>query len=279
MGTMFAAPRLARGVVMAWTLTLAAAAPGAAAPDIGANTPEQAKQWRALADLPDWSGVWAPDIADQRRQERANAPPWTPKVQTQIDQMWKDFAIGKPFLVFYGCFPHGMPSWMLITHNAMEILFTPGRVTMLGEVDGNRMRRIYTDGRGHPEDPDPTMHGHSIGHWDGDALVVDTVGVAPQAFIAITESVGVPNNGAMHIVERIRLRDKDTLEDVLTITAPKVLTKPWTTTRLYTRFRGPQYDLVEGQCVRGDYEEGTDANGNSIFKPLPPRVNGGLAPR
>ena len=79
-----------------------------------------------------------------------------------------------------------------MTHNAMEILFTPGRITMLGEGDGNRMRRIYTDGRRHPEDPDLTIHGHSIGHWEGDTLVVDTVGIIPQGYIAVSEAVGVP---------------------------------------------------------------------------------------
>ena len=77
-----------------------------------------------------------------------------------------------------------MPSWMLMTHNAMEILFTPGRITMLGEGDGNRMRRIYTDGRRHPEDPDLTIHGHSIGHWEGDTLVVDTVGIIAPGLIS-----------------------------------------------------------------------------------------------
>ena len=58
------------------------------------------------------------------------------------------------------------------------------RVTMLGESDGNRLRRIYTDGRGHPEESDPTFHGHSIGHWEGDTLVVDTTDIVPQAPLA-----------------------------------------------------------------------------------------------
>jgi hypothetical protein len=53
---------------------------------------------------------------------------------------------------------------MLITHNAFELLATPGRITMLGEVDGNRMRRIDLDGRKPPEDPDLSLHGYSIGH-------------------------------------------------------------------------------------------------------------------
>jgi hypothetical protein len=87
-------------------------------------------------------------------------------------------------------FPEAHPTWMLVTHNAMEILFTPGRVTMLGESDGNRLRRIYTDGRPHPYVPDPTFHGHSIGHWEDDTLVVDTVHILPQVPLAISEAPG-----------------------------------------------------------------------------------------
>src|SRR6267142_443801 len=82
-------------------------------------------------------------------------------------------------------------------HTAKDILFTPGRVTMLGESDGNRLRRIYTDSRPHPADPDPTFHGHSIGHWEGQTLVVDTVGILPETYIAPSEGVGLPNNGDM----------------------------------------------------------------------------------
>ena len=102
----------------------------------------------------------------------------------------------------------------------------PGRVTILGEGDGNRLRRIYTDGRPHPADPDPSFHGHSIGHWEGDTLVVDTVGLLPQAYLAVNEAVGVPNNGDMHIVERLHLQGPDTLADDLQITANKVLSSP-----------------------------------------------------
>jgi hypothetical protein len=210
-----------------------------------------AADWTALAKLPDWSGVWIPDVADQRRQERDEHPPWTPAAQAQIDFLFAEDEAGRPKLILDHCLPHGMPSWMLITHNALEILATPGRVTMLGEGDGNRIRRIYTDGRPHPSDPDLTMHGHSTAKWEGDTLVVDTVGVAPQSYIALSEGVGIPNNGGMHIVERIRLRDPDTMAVELAITAPKVLADTWTTTRLFARRRGARFDIVEGQCVQG----------------------------
>jgi hypothetical protein len=225
-----------------------------------------ASAWEALARLPDLSGVWVPDVADQRRQERVNDAPWTSAARRQIDHLFAEERAGRPRLLLAHCLPHGMPAWMLITHNAMEILTTPGRVTMLGEGDGNRIRRIYTDGRKHPEDPDLTIHGHSIGHWEDNTLVVDTVAVIPQAVIALNEGVGIPNNGGMHIVERIHLRDADTLADDLEITAPKVLAATWKTTRLFKRKRGEQFDIVEGQCVQGELTEAVDADGNAIFE-------------
>ena len=186
----------------------------------------------------------------------------------QIEHMYAEEKAGHPFPIIDHCFPTGMPSWMLINHNAMELLFTPGRVTILGEGDGNRLRRIYTDGRPHPADPDPSFHGHSIGHWEKDTLVVDTVGLLPQAYLAVNEAVGVPNNGDMHIVERLHLLNADTLADDLEITAKKALSKPWLTTRKYYRQRAQKYDIAEGVCVQGSFTEALDKNGNSIFAPV-----------
>jgi hypothetical protein len=258
-------------------LAIALQGPGlaSAAPALGTGAPKPA-EWAALAKLPDWGGVWVPDVRDQMRQHTANAPPWTAPVAAQMAKLDADEKAGRPFLLLNGCFPHGMPSFMLITHNAIEILFTPGRTTILGESDGNRLRRIYTDGRAHPESPDLTFHGHSTGHWEGQTLVVDTVGVSPQAYIATTEGVGVPNDGDMHIVERIHLQGSDVLADDLTITAPKVLTAPWTTTRLFKRIRGPDTDIVEGQCVQGQFTTGKDKNGHNVFIPIPQNEDGSI---
>jgi hypothetical protein len=149
---------------------------------------------------------------------------------------------------------------------------------MLGESDSNRLRRIYMDGRPHPDDPDLTFHGHSIGHWEGDTLVVDTIGILPQAWLAIGESEGVPNNGDMHVEERIRLTGPDALADTLTITAPHVLTKPWTTTRIFTRSRRRDYDIVEGICLEGSIKAAVDADGNAIFVPQPRTADGNRMP-
>lgn len=232
------------------------------------NPAPTASDWVALAELPDWSGVWTPNVTDQFAQMKTNPVPWTPAAAVQIQQLEAEAAAGRPKGLFVNCLPEAMPSWMLVSHNAMELLFTPGRVTMLGESDGNRLRRIYTDGREHPADPDPTFHGHSIGHWEDDTLVVDTVGVLPQTYIAISEAVGLPHNGDLRIIERIRLAGPDELHDDLEIIAPGVLTEPWRTTRSYFRQRARQYDIVEAVCLHGSFLEETDDNGNAIFLPV-----------
>jgi len=232
------------------------------------NPPPTPAQWAALAKLPDWSGVWTPFISDQFRRMTADPVPWKPEIAKQISALEAEEKAGRPKGLFVDCLPEGMPAWMLISHNAVEFLFTPGRVTMLGEMDGNRLRRIYTDGRPHPPDPDPTFHGHSIGRWDGQTLVVDTVAVLPQAYLAVSEAVGVPNNGDLHVVERIHLAEKDVLHDELEITAPRVLSKPWKTTRIWFRQRARKYDIVEGVCLQGFFAPRTDASGNAVFVPI-----------
>jgi hypothetical protein len=225
--------------------------------------------YAALARLPDWSGVWVPDLQDQDAQVASNPTPWNARAQKTVGHLEAEEQAGRPKGLFVNCLPEGMPSWMLISHNAMEILVTPGRVTMLGESDGNRLRRIYTDGRSHPDDPDLTFFGDSTGHWEGDALVVDTIGVVPQAYLAVSEAVGVPNDGDMHVVERIHLSGPDTLADDLEITAPHVLSGPWKTTRLFHRAKGPGADIEEGVCLQGGFSQGKDENGDDAFIPLP----------
>jgi hypothetical protein len=262
-------------VLAAATLAQSAAAAGAEAT---INPPPQARDWAALAQLPDWSGVWTPNMSDQDARIKSDPVPWNKAAAEQIAQLEAAEKHGDPKGLFVNCLPESMPSWMLITHNAMEFLFTPGRVTILGESDGNRLRRIYTDGRVHPADPDPTFHGHSIGHWEGDTLVVDTVAILPETYIAVSEAVGLPNNGDMHVIERIRLDKSDILRDDIEITAPHVLTKPWKTTRFLFRQRARKYDIVEGVCLQGSYTEARDASGNAVFVTVPQTEGGNYLP-
>ena len=167
---------------------------------------------------------------------------------------------------------------MLISHNAFEVAFTlrPGHIAGRVRQQPPAPHLYPTPGRDHPEDPDPTFHGHSIGHWEGDTLVVDTVGILPETFIAVSEDAGVPNNGDMHIVERIHLQGADILHDDLEITAPHVLTRPWKTTRVFLRQREQEYDIVEGVCAQGNFIEGLDKNGDHVFVPVQHQPGGNL---
>ena len=258
------------GMVLVAAVGFALAAADAAEPGAknAVNPPPTLRDWQALAKLPDFGGVWTPLISDQVAQERTNPPPWNEQAAKQVEHMYSEEKAGRPFPVFDHCFPAGMPSFMLITHNAFEVLLTPGRVTLLGESDGNRLRRIYTDGRPHPEDPDPSFHGHSIGHWEAQTLVVDTIAVLPEVYLAVNEAVGVPNNGDMHILERFHLLDANTLADDLEITANKLLSKTWKTTRKYYRQRAQKYDIAEGVCESGSYNDALDKDGNAVFAPI-----------
>jgi len=234
--------------------------------------------WSALGRLPDWGGLWVPDRSDPKHAFGKGDPVWTPAAAKQIEALTAADKAGKPVNIYVNCLPEGMPSFVIMTLNATEFLFTPGRVTILGEFDGNRLRRIYTDGRKHPADPDPTFNGHSIGHWEGETLVVDTIGILPQTFLPTGQAVALPNNGDMHIAERIHLLDPNTLSFELTVTAPHVLAAPWKISRSFKRQADRSAEIVEASCRQGDFLEKTDENGNAIFVPIPHQEGGAPLP-
>jgi hypothetical protein len=121
------------------------------------------------------------------------------------------------------CSPPGVPRIYLQRGEPVEIIQIPGRVIMLFEYD-HFVRQIYTDGRQHPQDMAPTWMGDSIGKWEGDTLVVDTVGFNDKTWLDL---VGHPHSDALHVVERVRRVNHDTLVIDITITDPKAYTKPW----------------------------------------------------
>jgi hypothetical protein len=262
---------MSRWFALALALT---AAPAAFAPIAHAQTPPadpplpapSAQDWANLAKLPDWSGSWFPVITDQVAQIANNPTPWKAEVQKQIDFWTAEEKAGRPRGLLVDCLPHGVPTFYLITHNSIEFLFTPGRVTVLGESDGNRLVRIHTDGRKAPEDPDPSFHGYNLGRWEGDTLSVSTTALLPQTWLAVSEAVGVPIGEGAHVEQHFHLIGPDTLAVDLTITAPAVLTKPWQTRRLFTRKRQRSYEIVEGVCRQGDFEPATDQWGNPTWR-------------
>ena len=145
-----------------------------------------------------------------------------------------------------GCLPPGMPRMMSVVY-PMEILMTPGQVTIITEWMG-QIRRVYTDGRKHPEDPDVTYVGHSIGHWEKGVLVIDTIAMNANTLL---DQSGMRHSADIHVIERMRMIDHDTLQNELTLEDPVAFTHPWTVTRTFKRAK-PGEEMREYVCMENN---------------------------
>jgi hypothetical protein len=140
-----------------------------------------------------------------------------------------------------GCVPYGMPSMMSVAVYPIEIIQTPKQITIVAEAF-SEVRRIYMDKPQLPIDEvPPGYYGRSVGRWEGDTLVVDTVGIKPSV-----QYQRMPHSDQMRITERIRIIAPNILHDQITIQDPVVLDKPYTYTLAYRRL--PEYEMVEFVC-------------------------------
>ena len=121
------------------------------------------------------------------------------------------------------CNPTGIPR-LLFFPQPFEIFVSPQRVFMFFERD-HAWRQIWTDGRSHPKDLEPTWMGDSIGKWEGDTFVVDTVGFNDKSWL---DFYGDPHSEDLHLVERYRRVDHDNLTLQLVVEDPKAYTATWT---------------------------------------------------
>jgi hypothetical protein len=194
-----------------------------------------------VGSLPDWAGIWTfdfPTPGGPAPEQPSLTPASAAELKVLLDAEAKN---AEPATESANCLPPGMPTIMFQPYD-IEFLFTPGRVTIIQEAY-MQVRRVFTDGRGHPADLDPTFNGHSIGHWEGDTLVIDTAGLGHRTPLGFNRLQHGPN---LHVVERIHLTAPDTLEDRMTLTDPDVLLKPWHMVRTYTRHR--DLDQLEFIC-------------------------------
>jgi hypothetical protein len=224
------------GMALGGALVAAAAviAPASAAPD-----------YAALAKLPDWTRtVWYPDFGAAARA-RSPGPPAPPPYTAQAAKALADFTAKRAHgenlqTEDANCVPPGMPRMMQMPY-PIEFLFTPGRVTILTEAY-MQVRRIYTDGRKLPDDPDPLFNGNSVAHWEGDTLVVETVGIDPKT----TLMTAIHPTEKTKIVERIRETQPGLLISEMTISDPSIFTTPYKTTLAFTQ--RPDWSIREYIC-------------------------------
>lgn len=217
-----------------------------------------------LDSLPDWGGAWF--LSSERRGASVPRPKLKGPYLAAYEQ-WRKEVQEKEGLVKMtqsNCMPPGMPVIMGVGQYPVEFLFTPGRVTVHFEA-WMQWRNIYTDGRKHPEDLDPTFQGDSIGHWEGDTLVVETVGIKEDLGLTVATRGPVPaHSSKLRILERIRLDPKDpnTLVVDMTLEDPEALVEPYKQTLTYRRDRSQE--LYEFVCAENDRNP-VDAHGNTTF--------------
>src|ERR1700674_1533922 len=208
-----------------------------ALPAIFAQTANPSK----AAGAPDLTGVWLIDHFQPALFPKGTTPQFTPGGEAQFKKA--NTLVNDPNLA---CLPHGIPRLMFVPL-PMEIFLVPGKVLMYQEA-GNQLRQIHMD-RQHPKEFDTlTYNGDSVGKWDGDTLVVDTVGFNDITWL---DHVGLPHSEALHVVERIRRVDHDTLQDDFTIEDTKAFTKPWKAQQIYKL--KPGWEIAEYVCDNNKY--------------------------
>jgi hypothetical protein len=202
------------------------------------------------AALPDWSGVWqmvGNTVFDRATVEPPNGGAGQAGVRERppYNKEWEALYLKNIDMVKKGLFPDpltncgipaGFPRIMNLP-DVYEFVVRPEQVWILGE-NGPAIMRIYTDGRPHPAKDDmwPTYTGDSVGHWEGDTLVFDTVSLKGNSDNdGIIDRTGLVLSDQMHVVTRMRKINDTTMEAQMTIQDPKALTAPWKVTKQYRR--------------------------------------------
>ena len=182
---------------------------------------------RSADGKPDLSGIWVVADNNQFQDLMAGQPPadvpYQPWAKALAEQREKDLHKDDPLAL---CLPPGVPRLNTNVFHPFKILQLPREVAILYETSANEVfREVFMDGRPLPKDPQPSWKGYSVGKWEGDALVVDTIGFNDRGWIDTGK--GRPQTEALHVTERFRRRDFGHMDIGVTIDDPKAYTKPW----------------------------------------------------
>src|SRR6516225_144787 len=205
-------------------------------PDLTAPTPRQPD------GRPDLNGLW--NAAEGRyltnlSQAGGITPPFTPWAaaifKERQDNLGRDRPAGR-------CLPHTVPNAMLVPNYPWKLVQTP-RLTIILFENFTQYRQIFTDGRDFPQEREPIWFGYSLGRWDGDTFVVDTVGFNDRGWL---DDGGHPRSEEMHTTERFRRKDFGHLEIEFTFDDPKAYTRAWSVTVPFNLI--PDSEIIENVC-------------------------------
>ena len=175
---------------------------------------------RAKDGHPDLTGVWNPDGKYSGDFTKALKPGESISMVASAEKIMKgrkktDDPAAK-------CLPMGVPR---LSTSPQKFVQTLTEIIILDEGDIHTFRMIYLNGRKHPEEVNPTWYGDSIGHWDGDTLVIDTTGFNDRTWL---DSAGHPHTDKLHVIERYKRPDANTLLREVTVEDPGAYAKPFT---------------------------------------------------
>jgi len=207
----------------------------------------------------DLSGIWMqyadgtdPGFARMNGVDDRVRPSLTPWGQAKFDAakplMGPRAVGGAEDSAALHCEPSGPPQ-LLILPNPVEIVQIPGRMFMFFE-ELHIWRTIWTDGRPLPKDPDPSWLGYSVGRWEGDAFVIETVGFNDKVWADLS---GNPRSEQMHLTERYRRLNHDTLEQQIIIDDPKSYTKVWVSPPKLHKLE-PTWEIAEWFCATSEVQ-------------------------
>jgi hypothetical protein len=190
---------------------------------------------------PDLSGIWRVTTGRYLQNIAADLGelPFQPAAAALYKQRADALGKGRPS---ERCIPHGIPDGMVVRNFPFKIVQTPDVVVILYE-EFNHFRQIFTDGRGFPPETSESWFGYSVGKWDGDTFVAETVGFNDKSWL---DDPGHPHSEALRVTERFRRRDFGHLEIQITFDDPKAYTKPWTATIPFDLY--PDTELIESIC-------------------------------
>jgi len=239
MRTRFLPSRLGVPQLLLSSLALAAL-PLADAADNSAPTAAAPKQAKAF-DPHDLRGIWM-----QTRDRPFKSYPFTPEYEAIYKQRRADEAAGKPFQVAENrCLPAGLAASMTTGAYPIEIFYQKGDQEILIQKENlGAIYRVFLN-RPHKSADElyPMFYGDSVGHWEGDVLVVDTISLGATSALDLI----APHSDALHVIQRFHRISYDTLEDELTFDDPKALTHPVTGVAIY-RYE-PDWELEEYECT------------------------------
>jgi hypothetical protein len=195
--------------------------------------------WEFFANIPG-QGIYA--------TPSKTPPPMTPWAKARYDEAKPGYGPkaqaggNDPILK---CYPTGIPR-ILFFPQPLEIYQSPQRTFMFFERD-HAWRQIWTDGRSHPSAMEPTWMGDSIGKWEGDTFVVDTIGLTEKSWL---DFYGDPHSDDLHLIERYKRVDHDSLTIQLVVEDPKAYTATWTgDIKTYKLLKGKKAYMEELPCI------------------------------